>query len=121
MEESLEKSGIELWTELEDVFYDVAKNASKYYYSDGYKAMERNREIYASLSPEIKAFVKNCGQLVELATSEQKVINIEKGRFLNNLPQIRERAKYQELIPNEFKQLTRGIVKSLQLEKKGEK
>ena len=118
MEESMQKSGIELWTELEDVFYDVANNASKYYYSDGYLSMEKNREIYNNLSPELKTYVKNCGQLVALATAEQKTRDIEKGRFMNNLPEIRKRAKFQEMLPNEFKNLIDSTAKNLQIERK---
>ena len=122
MEESLGKDENGLWEELEGVLYEVYSNSYKYKFASGSLYMERNKEIYENLSPEIKAYVRNCGQLVALANADERTLSIEKGRFLNNLPKIKERVKYQEMLPNEYKQLVNGIAEKMKLENKlGEK
>ncbi len=105
MEQSLGKSESELWGELEGVLYQVYDNSTKYKYASGQKYMEENRLIYENLSPELKAYVRNCGQLVALANADDTTLSVEKSRFITALPKIREREKYQAILPNEFKQL----------------
>lgn len=116
MEESMGKDENALWSELESVLYDVYNNSSKYKFASGQKYMEANREIYENLSPEIKLYVKNCGQLVALANADDKILSIEKGRFLNSLPKIRERVKMQELLPSEYKNLLGDFSNKLRIE-----
>lgn len=116
MEESMGKDENALWGELEGVLYEVYDNSTKYKYASGEKYMEANREIYENLSPEIKLYVKNCGQLVALANADDKILSIEKGRFLNSLPKIRERVKMQELLPSEYKNLLGDFSNKLRIE-----
>ena len=118
MEQSLTKDENELWSELEGVLYQVYDNSTKYKYASGDFWIEQNRRIYESLSPEIKAYVKNCGQLVALANADETRLSVEKSRFFNNLPKIRERVKYQELLPQEYKNFIEDFSNKLKLENK---
>ena len=118
MEESMSKDENALWGELEGVLYEVYDNSTKYKYASGKEYIEANRQIYEKLSPEIKLYVKNCGQLVALANADDKTLSIEKGRFFNSLPKIKERVKMQELLPNEYKNLLGDFSNKLRIENK---
>ena len=101
-----EKDDYELWEELEDTFYDVADNASRYYYDiSGVGARERNQAIFDGLSSEIKGYIRNVGQLITLATADETTISVEKARFLKALPYIREREKIKKKYSPEFRNL----------------
>lgn len=108
------KDDNELWEELENVLYDVADNASRYHFDySGEVAMQRNRDIYESLSPEIKGFVRNCGQLVQIAMSDETAISIVRGRFIKALPDIRRRQKIKKEVQRELLFISGKTLKQL--------
>jgi hypothetical protein len=118
MNESLAQDEIALWGELESVLYEVYDNSTKYKYASGEKYIEANRRIFDNLPNEIKAYVKNCRQLVALANADEKTLSIEKGRFINALPKIREREQMQALLPQEYKELINQVGNKFLLQNK---
>lgn len=88
------KSEIELWNELETVFYRVW-NLSRYLrYSQHYaNAKAEIESIYNGLSSEIKLYVLNNETLIELAAISMRTdgedIKFEKARFLKSMPSLK--------------------------------
>lgn len=109
MQEAMQKTGTELWSELTAVLRQLANNAYKYRFNyieengrtQGENAREANKKIFASLSPELKAYYNDLAGLIRLTQLTNDDLNFEKARFLRDLPQLRERAKVKRRLPNE--------------------
>lgn len=109
-----DKDEHELWEELEDTFYEVADNCSKYHYDlSGESARRRNQEIYDGLSPELKAFVRNVGQLIDIALSDEVGLSVARSRFYKAFPEIKRRNKLRAELPQEFIQISNLSLKKL--------
>ena len=101
MQVAYEKSDNDLWAELTGCFYLVRRYASMFHYTfveengktQGENARLKIQEIYNNLSPELKGFCVNEKTLIELANLSDNQLNFEKSRFLNTMPQIKQRAK----------------------------
>lgn len=109
IEEACQKSDNELWAELQSVLWEVADNVSLSRYDmEREKAKKRNREIFDSLSPELKEYCQTVGGLTELASYDMDKLGFERGRFIKAIPQIRERTKVRATIPEAVKRLVTG-------------
>lgn len=101
MQVAYEKTAEELWAELTGTFREVSDCAYRFRFNfierngktQGENARIRLKEIYNSLSPEVKDYVRNESTLIELADLTDNQLNFEKGRFLKTIPQIKERVK----------------------------
>lgn len=94
--EANKKTDVELWAELEDVLYPVYRASLYLCYEQYHKwASDRIKQIYESLSDEIKLFVVNISTLKELAElanrSDDDSIKFEKARFLKAMPDLRSK------------------------------
>ena len=109
IEEACQKSDNELWAELQSVLWEVANNVGLYKYeANGEQARKRNREIFESLSPELKEYCQNIDGLTEIAFYDIDKLGFERGRFIKALPQIKERAKVRATLPEAVKSLVTG-------------
>lgn len=109
IEEACQKSDNELWAELQSVLWEVEHNVGLYRYeANEEKARKRNREIFESLSPEIKEYCQNVGGLTDIALCDMDKLGFERGRFVKAIPQIRERAKVRATLPEAVKSLVTG-------------
>lgn len=89
-----EKTDIELWTELEDVLYEVYETAQYMRYPQHYHNAEKKvNKIYSDLSDEIKLFVVNVSTLIEISAMDSESRKFEKARFLKTMPSLRQHAK----------------------------
>lgn len=115
METAYEKTENELWAELTGVLREVEKNvyAFRYTYieenglSQGDNARQRVADIFNSLSPELKEYCRNQRGLIEIATSDG--LQYEKGRFMKQLPTLRERAKTRRGMGDALAGLIQGM------------
>lgn len=89
-----EKTDIELWSELDEVLYEV-DDAAKYlrYPQQCEEAHKKIQEVYRTLSDEIKLFVVNTSTLVEIARMDGESRKFEKARFLKAMPSLREHSR----------------------------
>lgn len=110
MKSSTEKGGAELWEDLTDTFYKVRIFASMlmntFKEDDGVrqcdKASAKLKELFNSLDNEIREYIRSTSMLIQLARSDSEQLSIEKGRFLRELPQIRERLKIRKEMPQDI-------------------
>lgn len=101
MQVAYEKTDMELWAELTGVLREIRYCAYSFRFTaiqpngktQGENARDRVREIYKNFSPELKEYVRNENNLLEIADLTESQLSYEKGRFLKTLPQIKERAK----------------------------
>lgn len=115
MQLSLQKTDEQLWAELMAVKYEVAHNASGYYFTmiedngktQGENLRERNKEIFESLSPELKAYCQNVSGLVGIANIDENEIRFEKARFSHRMPVLRQRISNDEYLLVEDKNAVR--------------
>lgn len=109
IEEACQKSDNELWAELQSVLWEVADNVGLYKYeANGEQARKRNREIFDSLSPELKEYCQSLDGLTDIALCDMDKLGFERGRFIKAVPQIRERAKVRATLPEAVKSLVTG-------------
>lgn len=121
MQASFEKSELDLWSELVGVLRKVEDNAYRYSYTaltedgitQGAEARRNNAEIFESLSPELRAYIKTAGDLIQISHYSDEQLSYEKGRFLKQVPTIREKAKTRASLPQNFKNLLTGTIKPL--------
>lgn len=111
MQSTGDKNGAQLWEEMTDTFYEVRVYASMlmntFKEDDGVrqcdKASAKLKEIYEGLDEATKQYVRSTSMLIQLARSDSEQLSIEKGRFLNALPAIRERNKTLNSMPQEVR------------------
>ena len=108
MRTAYEKSDEELWAELTGVLRKVSDNKYRYRFTfvegngrtQGENAVQRNREIFAGLSDELKTFCQDLDGLEVIAEYSAEQLNFERGRFLRTMPTIRQRARTRQETPN---------------------
>lgn len=111
MQSATEKSDLELWAELKDVLYEVRDCTYSFFCTyrdeDGLTQADRANmridEIYAGLDTIIKDYLRNRENLIALSRADSTELSIEKGRFLKALPQIRERNKTLNAMPQDMR------------------
>ena len=108
MREAYEKSDEELWSELTGVLRKVSSNTYAYRYTfieangktQGENALQRNKDIFAGLSDELKAYCQSLDDLEKIAEYTDEQLSYEKGRFLRIMPTIKQRARTRQETPN---------------------
>ena len=108
-----EKTDEELWSELAATFQAVEHNADGYKYTakddsgkpEWQRCMEANQRIYDGLSPELKAYVRNVGELIEIARKDDEGRSIERAIFKKRIGQIREQERLRKQTPKEILEL----------------
>lgn len=117
MQEALQKPENELWSELMGVLRRVASNA--YYYrfnavqenglTQGQIARMDNEKIFENLSPELKSYLCNLQGLVDLTYMTDDDLSYERNRFSKTLPQLRQRAKIRQSLPDGLAGVLQGL------------
>lgn len=106
METATEKTVPQLWSELESTLPDVERSVGQMLYI-GEEERERLRAeidgLYESLDEEIRLYVRSRQELVTLACAEDK--SFEKGRFLREMPALRQVNKIQKSMSPELLRL----------------
>ena len=107
MRVAFEKDENELWGELTGVLPTVSRNT--YYYrfnavdynglTQGENARRRNEAIFERLSPELKEYCRDIGGLITLAEYTDEQLTYERGRFMRNMPEMRNRARTRQELP----------------------
>ena len=105
-----EKTDEELWSELAATFQAVEHNADGYKYTanddsgkpEWQRCMEANQRIYDGLSPELKAYVRNVSELIEIARKDDEGRSIERAMFKKRIGQIREQERLRKQTPKEI-------------------
>lgn len=88
------KTDIELWAELDEVLYDVYDTAQYLRYPQHYERAHKTiQEIYTALSDEIKLFVVNTANLIEISRMDSEGLKFEKARFLKAMPSLRKHSR----------------------------
>lgn len=108
-----EKTDEELWSELAATFQAVEYNADGYKYTakddsgkpEWQRCMEANQRIYDGLSPELKAYVRNVSELIEIARKDDEGRSIERAMFKKRIGQIREQERLRKQTPKEILEL----------------
>lgn len=108
-----EKTDEELWSELAATFQAVEYNADGYKYTakddsgkpEWQRCMEANQRIYDGLSPELKAYVRNVSELIEIARKDDEGRSIERAIFKKRIGQIREQERLRKQTPKEILEL----------------
>lgn len=108
-----EKTDEELWSELAATFQAVEHNADGYKYTakddsgkpEWQRCMEANQRIYDGLSPELKAYVRNVSELIEIARKDDEGRSIERAIFKKRIGQIREQERLRKQTPKEILEL----------------
>lgn len=108
-----EKTDEELWSELAATFQAVEHNADGYKYTakddsgkpEWQRCMEANQRIYDRLSPELKAYVRNVSELIEIARKDDEGRSIERAIFKKRIGQIREQERLRKQTPKEILEL----------------
>ena len=117
MQVALEKSDAELWAELTGVLRDVARNVYAFRFTyieangrtQGDNARIRVKEIFNGLSPELKEYVRNTKGLIEIAGYTDEELTYERGRFIRTMPQVKERAKTRQQMPESLAGIIQGL------------
>ena len=108
-----DKTDEELWSELAATFQAVEHNADGYKYTakddsgkpEWQRCMEANQRIYDRLSPELKAYVRNVSELIEIARKDDEGRSIERAIFKKRIGQIREQERLRKQTPKEILEL----------------
>lgn len=108
-----EKTDEELWSEFAATFQAVEHNADGYKYTakddsgkpEWQRCMEANQRIYDGLSPELKAYVRNVSELIEIARKDDEGRSIERAMFKKRIGQIREQERLRKQTPKEILEL----------------
>lgn len=108
-----EKTDEELWSELAATFQAVEHNADGYKYTakddsgnpEWQRCMEANQRIYDGLSPELKVYVRNVSELIEIARKDDEGRSIERAMFKKRIGQIREQERLRKQTPKEILEL----------------
>ena len=108
-----EKTDEELWSELAATFQAVEHNADGYKYTakddsgkpEWQRCMEANQRMYDGLSPELKAYVRNVSELIEIARKDDEGRSIERAIFKKRIGQIREQERLRKQTPKEILEL----------------
>ena len=125
MQVAFEKTEGELWAELTKCLREVSECAYRFRFTfiesngltQGENARLRVKELFNTLSPELKEYCRNESGLIELARLDSEQIGYEKGRFNKTMPQLKERAKTRGQLGNSLTLLIQGMGNNLLLEK----
>ena len=110
----LEKSDEELWAELSATFYEVEHNANGYKYDAEFeRCVMANERIYEGLSPELKLYVRNVAELIEIARKDAEGRSIERAMFKKRIPELREQERLRRETPKEILELAAASVPRL--------
>lgn len=120
-----EKTDEELWSELAATFQAVEHNADGYKYTakddsgkpEWQRCMEENQRIYDGLSPELKAYVRNVSELIEIARKDDEGRSIERAIFKKRIGQIREQERLRKQTPKEILELISNSTPQMTLTK----
>lgn len=124
MQQAFEKSEQELWAEMTGVLRQVNYNAYRYPFTlpeangktQGQNAYARNEAIFNALSPELKEYCRNLKGLVEIARYTDEELSYERGRFMRIMPQVKQRAKTRQTMPDGLAQLVQGLATQWRLD-----
>lgn len=123
MRVALEKDENELWAELTGVLGTVSSNTYRYRFNavdyngltQGENARRRNEAIFEKLSPELKEYCRDIGGLITIAEYTAEQLTYERGRFMRNIPAMKERARTRQALPENiagFLQSTATLITS---------
>lgn len=124
MQAAFEKSDGELWAELTGCLREVAKNVYAFRYNaidyngktQGENARIRVKEIFDGLSPELKEYLRNPQGLIEIAEYTDDQLTYERGRFMRIMPEVKERAKTRQAMPESLTSIIQSLAVNLSLE-----
>lgn len=127
MQKAYEKSEAELWAELQGCLREVAACAYRFRFNfieangltQGENAQMRVKEIFNSLSPELKEYCRNVNGLIELSQLDGEQRGYEKGRFNKMMPVLKDRAKTRAEIGGNLSGLIQGLGNKFLLENAG--
>lgn len=84
----------ELWAQLTGVLHKVSETAAYLKYSQYNRwAVMRLEEIYNALSDELKLYLVNVSQLIEVAQMDTEALKYEKYHFFKAIPRLLEHAE----------------------------
>ena len=117
LREAYEVSETELWAEMTGVLREVEYCAYCFRFTaiqpngktQGDNARDRVKEIFNNLSPELQEYLRDTRGLINMAGSGEKELAFEKGRFMKQIPTIRERARTRQ----ETSDSLAGVLKEL--------
>ena len=124
MQVAYEKSTEELWAELTGVLREVSSNVYRFQFTyreengktQGENARIRVEQIFDNLSVELKEYLRNYKGLIELTRADE--LAYEKGRFIKVIPQIKERIKTRQAMPEKISMLLEQTTELIKLEHK---
>lgn len=127
MQVAYEKTEAELWAELQGCLREVRECAYRFRFTfvenngltQGENARSRVKELFNSLSPELKEYCRNINGLIELAQLDGEQLNYEKGRFNRTMPQLKDRAKTRAEIGGNLPLLIQNLSNKFLLENVG--
>lgn len=129
MQVAFEKSDGELWAELTGCLREVARNVYAFRFnaidpnglSQGENARIRVKEIFNVLSPELKEYLRNPQGLIEIAEYTDEQLTYERGRFMRIMPEVKQRAKTRQEMPESLTGIVQSLAVHLSLECVGTK
>ena len=119
-----EKSESELWTELTSVLGEVDRCSHAFRYTfieangltQGENARIRVQQIFDGLSQELKEYIRTAKGLQELAAYTKEDLSYERGRFMRMMPEVKERSKTRQDIPDNLAAIVQGLANQFALE-----
>ena len=105
------KTDTALWEELKSALIrseSYAYAVSNFYGNPADKAWESADKLFNTLSPEVREYLHCTKGMLDLSELTDEQLSFEKGRFLKQLPSIREYTKLQSELPPEYKSLFAG-------------
>ena len=118
-----EKSESELWAELTSVLGEVDRCSHSFRYTfidsngltQGENARKRVQEIFDGLSQELKDYIRTAKGLQELASYTKEDLSYERGRFMRMMPEVKERSKTRQDIPDSLAAIVQGLANQFTL------
>lgn len=95
--DSVSKTDMELWAELNGILYSVYDTSQYLRYPQHYESARiKIQKIYGGLSEDLKLYIVNVASLIELAKMSERdreSFRFEKSRFLKMMPELKSRSK----------------------------
>lgn len=121
MQIAYETPDLALWAELTKVFSEVnyCVSLTKYTFvepnglTQGENAQNRIKEIFDNLSQEIKDYCRDISGLIKIAYLDNKQLSIEKGRFLQMMPKIKQQSKTRKEIADNVAKIMQNSIQLL--------
>lgn len=116
LENSVKKTNEELWHELTAILPLVERCRYQMNYNteeEVYRLQCEIERLYNELDNDIKLYVRSQRQLIDLAMSED--LSFEKGRFLREMPNLRESNETRQGMTEEMKNLLIGTDKEIKM------